>query len=80
MPIKTQGIIVYGPDFTCAALFAFNPKICIKAAPKLKNAFLGRGLEKCVRIAKSQGWEIRELPEIEDPPGWKAKRAKMGLP
>lgn len=64
MTIETTTVIVDGPDFYCAALFAFNPKICIKAAPKLERAFVGRGLEKCKAIAEAKKWLFHECPPV----------------
>jgi len=38
--------------FKCCAKFAFDPLICVSAAPKIENIFLGKGIEKCKKIAK----------------------------
>jgi hypothetical protein len=44
--------------FKCAAEFAFNPPICVLAAPKVECLFLNKSLEKCKKIAESHGFKV----------------------
>lgn len=44
--------------FCCLAEFGFNPPICVRAAPKISNLFLNKGLEKCKAIAEKLGFEF----------------------
>lgn len=55
-----------GDPFTCGAEFCFSPPICTRAAPKIENLFLHKGLEKCERLAKQMGFRFHLLPDAKD--------------
>lgn len=78
-----------GQAFTCVAEFGFNPPICVTAAPKIRDIFLNKSLEKCLKIADQYGFEI-SVNELGDPepkyielkiditkPEWKRTRQVM---
>lgn len=47
-----------GEVFKCVAEFGFNPPMCVTAAPKIRDIFLNKGLEKCLKIADHYGFEM----------------------
>ena len=59
-------LLVYGHNFTCGAVFAFDPPIRVRAADK-REVYIGRGVHKCIQSCGSQGW-CYEVIKIEKQP------------